>query len=122
MTISRKTFAANVTLPANEATSLYTLMRDSALHWGFETTALTQPSMDSITGERAQITPAANVYIGSDANVRNTAGVGTYQGALAASGEPFTLQDFARYGIVDPNQVFLYSQPGTTLDLVFQGR
>lgn len=123
MTISRKFFSANVTLPAATATSLYELMRDSALHWGFEDTTLTAPSMDSITGDAVTLTPAAITYLGSDANVRETAAGGdTYKGTALAAGEPASLQDFAGFGVVDPNQVYLWNTGGTTLDIIFQAR
>lgn len=123
MTISRKVFSANVTLPAATATSLNTLMKNSLLHWGYEDTTLTQPSMDSILGSEAGIVPTADVYIGIDSNVRNTAGGGgTYQGVLAAAGENYSLQDFGPRGMIDPNQIWLYSVGGTTVDVTFQAR
>ena len=123
MTVSRKMFSANVTLPAATATSLYQLMRDSALHWGYESTALTQPSMDSILGSEAGLVPTADIYIGVDSNVRNTpSGGATYQGVLAATGENYSLQDFGPRGMIDPNQVWLYSAAGTTVDVTFQAR
>lgn len=123
MTVSRKIFSANVTLPAATATSLNILMRDSLLHWGFEDTSLTTPSMDSILGSEAGIVPASDVYIGIDSNVRNAAGGGgTYQGVLAAAGENYSLQDFGPRGMIDPNQIWLYSVGGTTVDLTFQAR
>lgn len=123
MTISRKIFSANVTLPANTATSLYTLMKNSALHWGYETTALTEPSMDSILGSEAGIVPSGNVYIGVDSNVRNAAlGGATYKGVLAAGGANYSLQDFGPVGMIDPNQIWLYAQSGAGIDITFQAR
>ena len=122
MTLSRKVFSANVTLPAATATSLYTLMKNSALHWGYEDTTLTQPSLDSILGSEMGIVPSADVYVGADANVRNTAGVGTYQGVRAASGANYSLQDFGPVGMIDPNQIYLYNVAGCTIDLTFQAR
>ena len=122
MTISRKIFAANVSLPADTATSLYQLMRDSALHWGYEDTTLTQPSMDSILGSEAKFTPSVDVYVGSDANVRPSASGAHYKGVLAAGSHEFSLQDFGPPGMIDPNQIYLYALAGATLDLVFQAR
>ncbi len=123
MTISRKVFAARVSLPANTATSLATLMKNSALHWGYEDTTLTQPSMDSILGSEAGIVPSAPIYIGSDSNVRNAAlGGNTYQGVLAAGGVNYSLQDFGPVGMIDPNQVWLYNQSGCVVDITFQAR
>lgn len=123
MTISRKMFSANVTLPANTATSLYTLMRDSALHWGYESTALTQPSMDSILGSEGILLPSGDVYVGIDSNVRNAAlGGSTYQGVLAAGGQKYVLEDFGPRGMIDPNQIWLFAQSEASVDLTFQAR
>lgn len=123
MTISRKLFSANVTLPADTATSLATLMKNSALHWGYESTALTQPSMDSILGSEAGLVPAGDIYIGIDSNVRAGAlGGSTYKGVLAAGGANYSLQDFGPRGMIDPNQIWLYAQSGATIDVTFQAR
>ncbi len=123
MTISRKFFSANVSLPADQATSLYTLMKLSPLHWGYETTALTDPSMDSILGSEAGIVPSGDVYVGSDANVRGgPVGGDTYKGVLIPAGENYSLQDFGPRGMIDPNQIFVYAQSGATLGLTFQSR
>lgn len=122
MTISRKIFNANVTLPANTATSLATLMRNSALHWGLESD-LASPSMDSFLGSEAGIVPSANVYIGSDSNVRSAAiGGSSYRGVLAPGGANYSLQDFGPMGMIDPNQVWFYNQSGCTMDVTFQAR
>lgn len=123
MTISRKIFSANVTLPANAATSLYTLMKLSPLYWGYESTALTQPSMDSILGSEAGLLPSGDIYIGIDSNVRGAAlGGSTYKGVLASGGENYSLQDFGPRGMIDPNQIWLYAQSGATVDVTFQAR
>jgi hypothetical protein len=123
MTISRKIFAANVALAADAATSLYQLMKASALHWGYEDATLTQPSMDSILGSNTEFTPSGPVYVGSDSNVRNAAlGGSTYRGVLAPGGDVFSLQDFGPVGMIDPNQIWLYAQSGATLDVTFQAR
>lgn len=122
MTISRKIFSATVALPANQATSLYTLMRDSALHWGFEDTSLTTPSMDSILGSEAKITPEATTYLGSDANVRSSASGDNYQGVTLAANAVYDLTDMGPVGMIDPNQIWLYNQSGTNVSVVFQAR
>lgn len=122
MTISRKFFSANVTLPANTATSLLQLMISSALHWTFEDTTLTAPSLDSILGDSVLLTPDEVTYLGSDSNVRATTGVGTYKGATLPADETTSLQDFAKYGLIDPNQIYLFNASGTTIDVVFSGR
>lgn len=122
MTTSRKVFSANVTLPANTATSLATLMRNSALHWGLQSD-LTSPSMDSILGSEAGIIPSGNVYVGSDANVRGGAiGGSTYKGVTVLGGSNYSLQDFGPAGMIDPNQIYFYNQSGCTMDVTFQAR
>jgi len=98
-------------------------MKNSALHWGFETTALTTPSMDSILGSEAGIVPDATIYIGSDANVRNAAlGGDTYRGVTAIGGQNYSLQDFGPFGLIDPNQIYLFNQSGCGVDVTFQAR
>lgn len=116
MTISRKIFIGRVTVPADTPTSLYTLMKLSPLHWGYETTALTQPSMDSILGSEASIVPDGTVYIGVDNTVSPSTGVAV---AGAAS---FNLQDFGPRGMIDPNQIWIYSQSGGQMAVTFQAR
>src|SRR6185436_5939253 len=117
MTLSRKMFIGRVTLPGLAATSLYQLMRDSSLHWGFETTALTEPSLDSITGSEAQVTPDAPVYVGSDANTSQLTGI------LRTAAVPLDLKDFGdAFGIIDPNQIYFWNQSGTGMAVVFTAR
>lgn len=111
---SRKMFVGRVTLPPDAATSLAVMMRDSPLHWGYETTALTTPSMDSIIGSECGIVPDGPVTIGSDSNVRT-------QGIPVAGGANFSLQDFGP-GLIDPNQIYFYSQSGSGMSVTFQAR
>ena len=122
MTISRKIFSGRVTIPPNEATSLNALMRDSPLHWGYETTALTTPSMDSIIGSEFGVVPDGSIWIGSDANVRNTTAGSFYQGVFVPGGQNYSMQDFGPFGLIDPNQVFIYSISGGGDDVTFQAR
>lgn len=122
MTISRKFFSATVALPANAATSLYTLMKNSALHWGFEDAGLTIPSMDSILGSEARITPEATTYVGSDANVGASDSGSTYKGVAVAGDQSYSLSDMGPRGLIDPNQVWLYNQSGTNVAIMFQAR
>jgi hypothetical protein len=123
MTISRKTFIGQVTVPASTATSLYSIMRDSPLHWGYETTALTTPSMDSITGSNAGIVPYGSLVVGSDSNVSTVTSGANYRGVFVPLAANFSLQDFGSAdGVIDPNQIFLYSPQGCLIDLVFTAR
>lgn len=121
-TTSRKIFNGRITIPGNSAVSLYSLMRTSPLHWGYETTALTTPSMDSIIGSEVGITPDGDIWIGSDANVKNTTSGSFYQGVHVAGGTNYSLQDFGSFGIIDPNQLFIYSISGGGADVTFQAR
>jgi len=114
--IARKIFIGRVNLAAITPTSLADLMKNSSLHWGFETTALDTPSLDSIIGSECGIIPDAATYVGSDANVSPTTGV------LVAAGVNFSLQDMGKYGIIDPNQIYFYNQSGTGMAVTFQSR
>lgn len=122
MTTSRKIFNATVALPADSATSLATLMRNSSLHWGLEGD-LTTLSMDSILGSEVGLTPEATSYIGSDSNVRGGAlGGSTYKGVTVLAGQNYSLSDMGFGGLIDPNQIWLYNQSGTNVSVVFQAR
>lgn len=116
MTLSRKVFIGRVTVPPITATSLNTLMKNSPLHWGYETTALTTPSMDSILGSEAGIIPDGAVFVGSDNTVSPATGI------AVAGGQNFSLQDFGPRGMIDPNQIWFYSQSGVGMGVVFQAR
>lgn len=122
MTTSRRIFNGRINVPGDQATSLYALMRDSALHWGFETTALTTPSLDSIIGSEIGIIPDGSMWLGSDANVKNTSAGSFYQGVFLAGGQNFSLQDFGPMGLLDPNSLYLYSISGGGADLTFTAR
>lgn len=122
MTVSRKIFNATCALPANTATSVATLMKNSALHWGYETTALTQPSMDSILGSELELIPEATIYVGSDANVRGgPLGGSTYKGRPVLGGTNYQLP-YGPHGTIDPNQVWLYNQSGCNIAITFVAR
>lgn len=122
MTIARKMFNGRIAIPGDSATSVLSLMTASPLHWGFETTALTAPSLDSIIGSECGIVPDGDVWIGSDASVKNTASGSFYQGVKIPAGTNYSLQDFGPIGIVDPNQLYLYSVSGCGADLTFTAR
>lgn len=121
MSRSRKMFLGRVTVPNNEATSLNTLMGQSALKWGFETDGTT-PSLDSIIGSECFITPDSPIWLGSDANVKNATVGSSYQGIAVGAGVKYSLQDFGPMGMIDPNQIYLYSVNGTSAELTFQAR
>jgi len=123
MTISRKIFQGRIIIPGDQAVSLNTLMAQSPLHWGYESTAQTTPSMDSIIGSEVGLTPDGIIYVGSDANVKNATAGSFYQGIRVNGGQNYSLQDFGGgTGLIDPNQIYLYSVSGSGADLVFQAR
>lgn len=95
-------------------------MQTGSLHWGLESD-LTSPSMDSILGSECMITPDSPIWIGSDANVKNATVGSNYQGIAVAAGVKYSLQDFGP-GLIDPNQIYLYSLSGGGADLTFQAR
>lgn len=116
MTISRKIFIGRVSVPPITPVSLYQLMRDSSLHWGYETTALTVPSLDSIIGSEGQVVPDGPVFVGIDSSVSPSTGI------VKAAATPLLLEDFGAGGLIDPNQIWFYSQSGIGMDVVFQAR
>lgn len=123
MTISRKLFQGRITIPGDQALSLNTLMAQSPLHWGYESTAQTTPSLDSIIGSEFGIVPDGLIYVGSDANVKNATAGSFYEGIRVNGGANYSLQDFGGgTGLIDPNQIFFYSTSGCGADVVFQAR
>jgi hypothetical protein len=120
---SRKFFSATVTLPANTPTSLLSLMQLAPLYWTFESDGTTL-SLDSTTGSEASVTPEGVTYVGDDNLVRGDNAVSPqYRGAPVVANQNYSLQDFgSAYGIIDPNAVWLYSQSGTRVAIVFQAR
>ena len=118
MATSRKMFIGRVLVPGLVATSLYAMMRDSALHWGFEDTTLSTPNFDSIIGSECIVVPDGAVRIGSDST---TAAAGIAKAAAAV----FSLSDYGPdFGIIDPNAIYFYSvsPSGTGMDVTFTAR
>lgn len=119
---SRKIFQGPITVPPDAATSLNTLMQQSALKWGFESDGTT-PSMDSILGSNVKIVPDSPIWIGSDSNVRSATVGSFYMGVPVAAGATYSLDDQGGgMGMIDPNQIYLYAINGTHCNLVFQSR
>lgn len=117
---ARKFFSRRVTIPSNQALSLYALMQlapatASDAVWGFNADG-TFPSLDSSWGDGATIIPASQtVYVGRSADV--TAANGVPCNATV----PYNLVDYCG-AIVDTEQVFIYSTNAQGIDIVFQGR
>lgn len=113
MSQTRKTFfARTVTIPAATATLLSTLL--AAEGWA---------ETDSHEGLQVIFTPTTeNLYIGDDEDVRDAAGVGTYQGYPLGIGSSSNLaQYFFAGGVIDPNETWLYSTGSQSLGVMFKG-
>ncbi len=121
MTTARKMFMEVVTLPAITPTSLGTLMKGSIQHWWLDPDLAT-PAMDASSGDEASITPQATVFLGNDANVRDVNATPFYQGITVAVGQTYLFQDFAIGGVIDPWQIYFYSQSGCNMAVMFHGR
>lgn len=122
----RKLFSEVCAAAALTPVSMATLMRNAG--WGLVPDAnndpTTTPSLDSFMGDAGSITPlAGTIYIGHDQYVRNVAGAGpprTYAGVPVTVGVKFLLEAFCR-GIVDPEQVWIYSVGGENVAIVLEG-
>jgi hypothetical protein len=114
--ISRKIFIGRVTVVGGTPASLYELMRDSPLHWGFETTALTTPSLDSIVGSEVTVIPDGQVRIGSDPTIVATNGINY------AGGATINMQDFGMFGVIDPTAIYFSSISGTGMGVNFHAK
>lgn len=113
MTQTRKTFfSRTVTIPAATATLLNTLMTSAG--WA---------ETDSHEGGQCIIQPAASImYVGDDENVRDAAGVGTYQGFPLDVGSSENLAEYRDKGaLVDPNETWLYSALSQSVGIMFKG-
>jgi hypothetical protein len=91
------------------------LMQGSSLQWGLETDGVT-PSLDSINGAQCWVTPDAGVYAGIDSTVSPSTGV------FWPGGTRRELTDFSKYGVIDPNAIWFFSQPGTGMAVEFMAR
>lgn len=122
MSRSRKLFNSRIQIPGDQAVSLLSVMQTSPLKWTYESDGST-PSMDSILGSEVGLVPDSTIWIGSDANVKNSTVGGFYQGIRVAAALNYSLQDFGGgTGLIDVNQIWLYSVSGTGCDCTFQGR
>lgn len=108
MAQTRKTFySRTVSLTGGAAVSLASLMNAN----GFA-------ELDNPCGYLVVLKPAsATLYIGDDANVRDAAGVGVYQGYPVGSGVEREIYDES----VDPNKIFLYSVGTQNVAIIFNG-
>lgn len=105
-------FARTITIPAVTATLLSTLL--AAAGW-VET--------DSHEGVQCIFSPVTEtLYIGDDENVRDAAGVGTYQGFPLAAGDASNLaQYYFAGGVIDPNATWVYSVGSQPVGMMFKG-
>lgn len=123
--LERRLFARTVSITGAAAISLAALMRAAAAVtgspvWGKNTDG--SVSMDSFEGNMCTITPAAGaVYFGYDAKVADADTASTYKGmAITIVGEPFEIAAYCR-GIVDAENIFLYSPSTQDLTILFAG-
>lgn len=122
--LARKLFSRTVSITGGAAVSLATLMRNAPAvtgtpAWGTNTDG--SISMDSFEGNACDVTPLSSiVYWGYDARVSDTDGAATYKGVAAAANTPFDLAAWCR-GIVDAENVFVYSAGSQSMAVVFSG-
>jgi len=104
-------FSRTVAMAGSAAVALATLMLANG--WA---------ETDSFLGEQLILGPASDVYLGDDENVRDAAGVGTYQGQLIAGGESINLAAYRDEGsLVDPWTIWLYSAGGQNVAINYTG-
>lgn len=122
---SSKFFSETVTLGGASATRLADLMRTAG--YGFEKDAnnaiTTTPSLDSFIGGQCFIIPQTyTAWVGHDQYVSSSALAAPpprlYQGVPAAAGESFNVVQNPR-GIIDANNIWLYSDFPQSVSIVF---
>jgi hypothetical protein len=122
--LARKLFSRTVSITGGTAVSLAALMRAAPAvtgtpAWG--TNSDGSISMDSFSGNACDITPLSSiVYFGYDARVADADAATTYKGRAAAANTPFDLAAWCR-GIVDADNVFIYSAATQDIGIVFAG-
>ncbi len=122
--LARKLFNRTVSITGGAAVSLATLMRNASAvtgtpAWGTNTDG--SVSMDSFEGNACDVTPLSSiVYWGYDARVSDTDTASSYKGVAAGANVPFDLAAWCR-GIVDAENVFIYSAGTQNLSIVFAG-
>lgn len=104
--------------------SLATLMRNAPAvtgtpQWGKNADG--SISMDSFEGNACDVTPLSSiVYFGYDAQVADADTASTYKGVPAGANVPFDLAAWCR-GIVDAENIFIYSAATQNMQIVFAG-
>lgn len=122
--LARKLFSRTVSITGGTAVSLASLMRGASSvvgtpAWG--TNADGSISMDSFEGNAGTVTPETEtVWFGFDAQVADTDTASSYTGVPASANTIFSLATFCR-GIVDAENVWLYSNGTQDLQIVFEG-
>lgn len=122
--LARKLFSRRVSITGGTAISLANLMKSApgvtgTPAWGKNADG--SISMDSFSGDGGTIIPVTgDVYFGFDSQVADADAAGTYKGVPAVAEQPFSLTDFCR-GIVDANQVWIFSATSQDVDVIFQG-
>jgi len=122
--LSRKLFSRTVSLTGGTAISLANLMRSAPAvtgtpQWGENTDG--SISMDSFSANAASVMPETEtIWFGFDAQVANADTASTYTGVPASANTPFNLAVFCR-GIVDADNIWMYSSGTQSLQIVFEG-
>jgi len=122
--LQRRLFSRTVEITGGTAISLAALMRSAPAvtgtpQWGENTDG--SVSMDTFEGNACDVTPLSSiVYWGFDAQVSDADTASTYQGVAAGANVPFDLAAWCR-GIVDAENVFIYSAGTQDVAIVFLG-
>ncbi len=122
--LARKLFSRTVSVTGGTAISLAAIMRSAPAvtgtpKWGTNTDGTV--SLDSFEGNACDVTPLSSiVYWGFDAQVSDTDTASSYKGVAAGANVPFDLAAWCR-GIVDAENVFIYSAATQNLAIVFAG-
>jgi hypothetical protein len=122
--LARKLFSRTVSITGGAAVTLATLMRNAPAvtnspAWG--TNADGSISMDSFSGNACDVTPLESiVYFGYDAQVADADTASTYQGRAAGANVPFDVVAWCR-GIVDADNIWIYSAATQDVGIVFAG-
>ncbi len=122
--LARKFFARTCSITGGAAISLAALMRAASAvtgtpAWGTNTDG--SVSMDSFEGNECTVTPSTGiVYFGYDARVTDADTASSYKGASVTIPNTFDVASWCR-GIVDAENIFLYSPSTQDLSIVFKG-
>lgn len=122
--LARKLFSRTVSITGGTAITLGALMRSAPAvvgtpQWGKNADG--SISMDSFEGNACDVTPLSSiVYFGMDAQVADADTASTYKGRAAGANVAFDVAAWCR-GIVDAENVFIYSAATQDMGILFAG-